>query len=150
MRAGYLKRWMASFSESMSVIEEIKVRLRKYPQAKYESDDASISVFPMSDGGFTVSLAEHQDSYTVSFDGWHEEFQDKEEALNCFAFGLSSECRLKEVRRGNSAYKWTVESSENGKWVEDGTTGLFLFPFWKKKEVRYLQNRLLGEEGTNI
>lgn len=130
----------------MNVIEEIKANLQKYPHAKSESNSSSISVFPTSDDGFTVGLTVNQDSYTVSFDGWHENFQDKEEALNCFAFGLSPDCRLKEYRRGNFAYKWIVESKENGGWVEDSTTGLFLFPFWMKKEVRYLQNDLIGAE----
>jgi hypothetical protein len=130
----------------MNVIEEIKTKLQNYPHAKFESDDNSVSVFPISDDGFTVGLSVNRDSYTVSFDGWHEDFQDKEEALNCFAFGLSSDCRLKEYRRGKVAYKWVVESKENGEWVEDGTTGLFLFPFWMRKEVRYLQNTLIGAE----
>lgn len=130
----------------MRAIEEIKVKLEKYPHVRYESDESSISVLPTSDDGFTVSLYEHESDFTVSFNGWHEEFQGRDEALNCFAFGLSPECRLKEVRRGNFVYKWTVESREDGMWAEDATTGLFLFPFWRKKEVRYLQNDLLGDE----
>src|SRR5688572_25946250 len=115
----------------MGTIEKIKAKLQKYPQVKYECDRNSISVFPTSDDGFTVSLTVDQDSYSVSFNGWHEDLQSEEEALNCFAFGLSSECRLKEYRRGNFAYKWRVESQEKGKWVGDDTTGLLLFPFWK-------------------
>lgn len=133
----------------MKAVEEIKTKLQNYPEAKYESDGTSISVFPMSDDGFTVSLYEREENFTVAFDGWHEEFQDRNEALNCFVFGLSSECRLKEVRHGNFACKWTVESWENGKWVEDSTTGLLIFPFWKKEEVRYLQNSLLPEESSS-
>jgi hypothetical protein len=127
----------------MNVIEEIKARLRKYPLAKYESDSNFISVFPASDDGFTVGLTVNRNSYTVSFNGWHEDFQHEEEALNCFTFGLSSACRLKEYRRGSMAYKWTVESKENGEWVADSSTGLFLYPFWKEKESRYLQNNLI-------
>ena len=130
----------------MNVIEKIKAKLQKYPHVKYDSDRNSISVFPTSDDGFTVSLIVNSDSFTVSYNSWHEDFQSEEEALNCLAFGLSPDCRLKEYRRGNFAYKWTVESKENGKWVEDSTTGLFLFPFWLRKEVSYLQNDLIGAE----
>lgn len=133
----------------MSIIEEIIDGLQAYPDAKFESDDMNISVFPLFDDGFTVSFSASKDTYTIGFNGWHEEFQDKEEALNCFAFGLSSECRLKEIRRGSFAYKWTVESKENGRWVEDSTTGLLLFPFWKKKEERYLQNTLIREKRSS-
>lgn len=130
----------------MRAIEEIETKLKKYREVKYELDKTGISVFPASDEGFTLSLYEHERGFTVSFAGWHEEFQDKDEALNCFAFGLSSGCRLKEIRRGSFAYKWTVESKENENRVEDSTTGLFFFPFWKKKEVRYLQNNLIISE----
>lgn len=91
-----------------------------------------------------MTLAVNPDnSCTISFEGWHEEFDDTEEALNVFALGLSNECRLRECRRGSFAYKWTVEYLENGEWIEQSTTGLLLFPFWMKKSVRYLQNDLL-------
>jgi hypothetical protein len=134
----------------MDVIGEIKDRLQKYPNAQFESDGNSISVLPISSDGFTVSLSVNQDSFTVFFNGWHEDFKDKEEALDCFAFGLSSDCRLKEYRRGNAAYKWTVESKENGEWVGDSTTGLLLFPFWLKRKIRYLQNTLISAERDAI
>ena len=103
-------------------------------------------MFPTSSDGFTVGLTANQNSYTVSFDGWHEDFESHEESGNCFAFGLSSDCRIKEYRRGNIAYKWIVESKESGEWVKDSETGLFLLPFWEKKEVRYLQNDMIGTE----
>ena len=127
----------------MDAIEQIKERLRKYPNVRYEVGAYSISVLPTSNDGFTVGLEVIQSRYTVSFNGWHEDFQEEEEALDCFAFGLSEECRLKECRRGSFAYRWTVESRQNGKWVADSETGLFLFPFWTKKDIRYLQNNLI-------
>ena len=132
----------------MNPIDEIKVRLRRYPSAKYESNASSISVLPASDAGFTVSLDVARGRYTVSFNGWHEEFSDAGEALDCFAFGLTEECRLKEYRRGKFSYRWLVESKQNGKWVADSETGLLIFPFWKRKEVVYLQNNLItsGDE----
>ncbi len=128
----------------MVAIEEIKEKLRKYPHVKYKAEDNYIVVFPISDNGFEVWLSVLGGEYKVNFEGWYEKFGSKEEALNCFGFGLSSECRVKEYRRGGVAYKWTLESKENGSWVADGTVALFFFPFWRKKEVRYLQNRLIG------
>jgi len=127
----------------MSVIDEIKNRLRKYPQLRFTSDECSITVLPSSDEGFPVTLVQNSsNSFTVSLAGWHEDFPDAEAALNAFAFGLSDECRLREYRRGGYAYKWTLESMEDGQWKADSTTALFFFPFWKKAEVRYLQNAL--------
>lgn len=127
----------------MNPIEEIKIRLLKYPDVKYESDASSIRVLPTSNDGFTVEFDVTRGRYTVHFNGGHENFSDAEEALDCFAFGLSDQCRLKEYRRGNVAYRWDVESKENGQWVADSVTGLLVFPFWKRREVVYLQNRVI-------
>jgi hypothetical protein len=127
----------------MNPIEEIKTKLRKYPHVKYETAGSSITVLPTSDSGFTVGFEGSTGRYTVFFNGWHEEFNDAAEALDCFAFGLSDECRLKEYRRGRFPYRWVVESKQNGEWVADSETGLFLFPFWKRAEVVYLQNNLI-------
>lgn len=133
----------------MNPIEEIKTRLQKYPHVKFESSDSSISVFPTSAGGFTVELYGGPGGYRVSFNGWHDEFTDAEEALQCFSFGLSDDCRLKEYRRGNFAYRWVVESKENGEWVADSETALVLFPFWKRKQVVYLQNNLISRDKSS-
>jgi len=130
----------------MNPIDEIKTRLRDYPDVKYESTDSFISVLPSRDSGFNVTLEVASGNYTVSFNGWHENFADPSEALDCFAFGLSDECRLKEHRRGQFAYRWTVESKQNGQWVADSETGLFLFPFWKRAQVVYLQNSLMSRD----
>lgn len=131
----------------MKVIEEIKSRLSKYPDVRMESDASSVTVLPVSAEGFPVALTESiGNGYTVSFEGWHEEFEDAEEAMNVFALGLSDECRLREYRRGGFPYKWTVEFWEDGQWMEQSTTGLFFFPFWLKSEVRYLQNTLLSRK----
>jgi hypothetical protein len=34
-----------------------------------------------------------ESGYTVYFEGWPEEFTSEDEALDCFAFGLSPKCR---------------------------------------------------------
>jgi len=135
----------------MDPIEEIKTRLAKYSNVKYKIGSSSITVLPTSDNGFTVVFDVAHDRYIVFFNGWHEDFKDADEALNSFAFGLSDECRLKEYRRGEFAYRWIVESKDNGQWVEDSETGLFLFPFWKVRKVVYLQNNLIttGEKPSS-
>ena len=129
----------------MNPIAEMEKRLTKYPQVQYTSDATSITVLPATDEGFSLTLTVNsKDSYTVCFEGWHEESADAEEALNLFALGLSTDCRLKEYRRGNFAYKWTMEFKEETGWSEQGTVGLLIFPFWKKPRMRILQNRLLA------
>lgn len=87
--------------------------------------------------------------FEVYFNGWHEGFTDASEALECFAFGLSDKCRLKEYSRGDSVYKWTVEHEIDGSWQADSTTAVIFTPFWKSKTVRILQNRLITDESRN-
>jgi len=127
----------------MKAIKIIKEKLQKYPQVKFEENENSISIFPLTDDGFTVTLIVGVDDFTVHFNGWHENFENEEKALNCFAFGLSNECRLKEFRRGSEPYKWTLEYEEDGDWIEDSTVGQFISAFWKKETVHYLQNDLI-------
>jgi len=125
-------------------IKEIVNRLKKYPEAKYELNSESITVNPKNKNGFPVALSDNGNgNFTVAFDFWHEEFDNENDALNCFAFGLSKDCRLKLTKKGNRPIKWTVESNENGNWKEDSTTGLFNFSFWKKAEYEFLQNDLI-------
>jgi len=127
----------------MSAIDKIKERLKKYPQLKYQIEDKTISIDSKSSKGFTVWLTENNPGFTVGFDGWHEEFEHEDEALKCFAFGLSDECRLKVAIRGSKPYSWTVESRDGDQWKEDSKTGLIFVPFWKTKSVEYLSNSII-------
>ena len=125
-------------------INEIVNRLKKYPEAEYELNTNSITVNPNSESGFPVTLTDNgMGNFTVAFDFWHEEFDNVNDALNCYSFGLSKDCRLKLTKKGNRTIKWTVESNENGFWKEHSTTGLFNFSFWKKAEYEFLQNDLI-------
>jgi hypothetical protein len=127
----------------MTIIQIIKEKLKKYPQISFEETENYISVLPVSDDGFTVSLEINQNIFKVFYNGWHEDFEDEEKALNCFAFGLSNECRLKEFRRNNQPYKWAMEYKNGKDWIEDITTGLLIFAVWQKQTIHYLQNDLI-------
>ena len=65
----------------MSTIEKSKEKLQKYPHVRYKTDKRALSVPPSNPNGFTVMLAVSGNGYTVSFNGWHEEFEDEDEAL---------------------------------------------------------------------
>ena len=136
-------RNLSSLTRMMSAIDKIKDKLRKYPQLNCQIEGNKISVEPLSAIGFTVWLIDNKPGYTVGFDGWHEEFDNEDEALNCFAFGLSDGCRLKVVKRGNTPYSWSVESKEGDEWNEDSKTGLIFVPFWKTKSIEYLSNPII-------
>lgn len=127
----------------MNAIKIIEDRLKKYPQLKYETAGNRISIEPLTSDGFSVWFIEKNPGYTVGFDGWHEEFENQEEALNCFAFGLTDQCRLKVVLRGNKACSWELQSKVEDQWRSDSVTGLFLIPFWRKKRIEYLSNPII-------
>jgi hypothetical protein len=134
----------------MPVIDQVLERLKKYPQLSYRVKGDWITIDAPSPTGFSVSLALGRSGltrsgFTVLFDGWHEEFTSDADALNCFAFGLSDECRLKVHRRCKFEYRWTVEYSDGNEWKEDGTTGLLVFPFWCRREVIYRQNHVIRQ-----
>lgn len=126
----------------LSAVEQIRQRLQRYPHVQVTGTPTAITALPVSADGFPVTFDEHGDRYTVSFAGWHEEFDSQEEALSCFAFGLSEACRLRVLTRGSSAYRWIVQHFKDGHWHDDSETGLLVFPFWRRRHERYLQNHV--------
>lgn len=122
--------------------EAILNKLDGYTGFAVHTLETNISVTCQNPDSFEVSIFSDGNAFQVSFDGWHEHFNEENDALNCFAFGLSKECRLKVVTRGQMDCSWTVQSQENGNWVDDSTTGLILVPFWRPALVKYLQNKL--------
>jgi hypothetical protein len=128
----------------MSLISEIKDKLKKHPSLSYSESENSITIHtPIKKTGFDISLyidTGEYTAFTVAFGNWHGQFDTEEEAGEFVAFGLSSECRMRELTRGNSPYKWVIESLQNGKWVLEQETGLLFFPFWKKKAEKIYQN----------
>ena len=125
------------------IIQKIRSKLKKYSNLKTEVGDDYAIVYPADETGFEVRLDSGKGEYTVSYRGWHEHFEDPNEALNCFGFGLSEDCRLKVYMYGDSEYKWEVEYLKNDQWHKDSETGVLFFKFWKKKKIVYLQNQLV-------
>ena len=122
-----------------------KNQVAEVPRLNYEAGANHIRVFPASGNGFQVELTAKKNDFTVRFNGWHEDSGSAEQGLNGCAFSRSTECRLKEYRRGGIAHKWAVEYKGGDKGIGDRTT--FLYPHWKELEARYLQNSLTCEDG---
>ena len=116
--------------------------LSSYPEASYELSDEEVRVLPSHPSGFVVTLDRGPPPFSVSFEGWHEHFDNAAEALACFEFGLSEKCRLRVVSKGEMPIQWSLESFTDGRWVEDSRTGLIIYPFWRKSSVEYRQNSL--------
>lgn len=124
------------------VLDQVRDRLkRERTDLRYVEEAGTIVVPASTSNGFDVSIS---DDLTVGFDGWHEHFDAPEDAVNCFAFAFSGQCRLKVTYRGKCAHKWTLETLVDGEWVEDSTTGLLFFPYWSPPRVEYRYNGCLN------
>ena len=124
------------------MFDDIAEALKKDASLHCEIGLRHIRVPAADPSGFEVRILQTgRGSYMVWFDGWHEEFDDCSQAVRCFAFGLSSDCRLKVFLKEQMRYRWTVERRTGERWMDDSTTGLVLFPFWRRTTVRYLANR---------
>ena len=117
-------------------------KLQKYDGFHLRQDENSLSVRCENPDSFEVTVTKAGSEFQVGYDGWHEHFEDIEEAKNCFAFGFSPECRLKVTLRGKKEYKWTVQFLEDGNWKDDSTTSLLFTRFWLPKSFVYRQNKL--------
>ena len=123
---------------SMDVVGKIKAKLGNYPQLSYRIEGDKIDVDAPTEQGFSVWLTVDEGEIIVGLDGWHEHFQDETEALNCFAWGLSDQCRLKVIMRGSTAYAWVAERKDGSEWRRQSTTALIFVPFWRKRRVECL------------
>ena len=124
----------------MSLIAEIKERLRQYPDLRYKESSNAIEVLAPSEEGFSVGFTDDGSEFTVHFEGWHEHFEDAEAALNCFAMGLLGECRLHVTYRGSTPVRYTLQHREGDTWARDSTTGLVFQPFWRRARTEIRQN----------
>ena len=120
--------------------ETILTKLDRYTGFDVDIGETHIIVTCQNPYSFEVSIYEDGGEFQVGFAGWHEHFDAEEDALNCFAFGLSQECRLKIVKRGKMECSWTLQSRENGAWIDDTTTGLIIIPFWRPTEIEHRHN----------
>ena len=112
-----------------------------------------VTILPDGPNGFAVALEDNAPNYTVSFDGWHAEFDSSADALKIVSFGLSNVCRLKVNYRGNFAHSWTVEEKDESgewgacEWVGLNSVGLLVPPlFWLKKRTAYRYNALIKSD----
>ncbi len=88
------------YDSLMNVIQELKERLSEHQGFKVEETKNRIEVIPIAEDSFNVSLEINESNYIVSYNAWHENFQDADEALKSFIFGLSGACRLKLTYAG--------------------------------------------------
>ena len=124
----------------MDPVTLIKAKLARHPGLKYAATATSIVVEAPAADGFTVSLQVFGDECIVHFDGWNEHFDSTGEALNCFAFGLSSLARLAITYHGATPVKWVLEHLVGEVWIKESETGRLPVPFGQPTQVVYRRN----------
>jgi hypothetical protein len=119
-------------------LADLKARLdrRTIP---YESIPNGVRVAAASDAGFDATIRVDGERCRVGLGGWHEDFENCDDGVNCFVWALSSACRLAVTRRGFD-HKWVLQAREGDAWRDDSVTGLLFFPFLLRGKTRYLQN----------
>jgi hypothetical protein len=129
----------------MDPIEELTRRLARHPELRFTATAASVEIEPPSSDGFSVGLFATAKEYVVHFDGWHEQFDSGDRALECVAFAYGGTCRLAITYRGRIPVRWVLEALKDGRWHADSEIGHFFVPFWYRARVLYRQNpRLLA------
>lgn len=132
------------------ILSALKQALEPHSGIPLELKDGLVCVASSREDGFDVVISHDEEEYAVWFgEGWHEHFKDRDEAVACFIRGLFSDCRIRVRSRGGTQYHWTVQTREGEKWYDRSTTALFLFPFWRRRKERYLQNNYLPERPTS-
>ena len=131
----------------MQAIHVVREKLKTYPDVRFEATETDVIIHPQNKDGFRVSLHLQNNSFLIGFEGWHEEFSDEIEALNCFAFGLSDQCRLRVVSVAGLDYKYVLQHLSKDCWIDDSEVGYFWFPKWMTKE-RFLQNGIIKSDAT--
>jgi hypothetical protein len=140
-----------------TIIEEIRMKMSYFPNARVEQDATSITYFPDNADGFVVRLVVLHESmagewYSVYYNGSHEEFSDRGSAILTFGFGLSTECRVREYSRSGEAYRWVVDIWDSVRWKPDWEIVRFspaLWRAWRRPTVRFLQNLLIDLDAGN-
>ncbi len=124
----------------MDPIQVIKSRLHKHPHLRFRESPNAIEVEAPCESGFSVGFTAEPDEFTVHFEGWHEHFETAEEALNCFAMGLTCEIRLAITYRGASPVRYVLQYRDGDSWSDDSTTGLILQPIWRRARTELREN----------
>jgi hypothetical protein len=134
-----------------TVIEEIREKMGRFPEACVQYDASSVTYFPDNTTGFVVRLVvlstdPGHERFSVYYGSSHEEFEWREAAVMAFGFGLSTGCRLREFSRGGELYRWVVEVWNKARWQSDWEIfrpSTAFCQFWRRPVVRCLQNRLI-------
>jgi hypothetical protein len=128
----------------LTPIDEIRARLLQYPDVQYVTSTDSLRMPAPQAHGFSIYIRRNITAgWDVSFgEGLQCHFQDGPAATEFFAFGLSDQCRLREIRRGSMVHRAYAERRKGDGWEVVQETVRLLYPFWRLPSERIFQNTL--------
>ena len=126
----------------MDAIAALTEKLAKHPELAWTGGDRWLTIDPPPSGGFAVELRHEGDEWTVYLGsgGWHQHFDDAEDALDLIAWCYSGQARVREIWRDRSPQKAFLEAREDDGWRAISETGLILVPFWRKRREVVMEN----------
>ncbi len=132
----------------MKPIDEIRTRLLQHPDVQYVASTDTLRMEPAQADGFAMYIRRNATSgWDVSFgEGLQCHFEDAVTAAEFFLFGLSDQCRLREIRRGSVVHRAYAERRQGDGWEVVQETTRLLYPFWRFPSERIFRNSLLNIE----
>lgn len=122
--------------------------LQQHPELSYSEAPGYVRIEPPTSSGFAVELRGDGQEWTVFLGdaGLHETFTSTQEVLDFIGWCYSGAARVREVWRGGSPLKATLEPYENGEWHPVSHTHFIFVPFWRERREVVLENpnRLKG------
>lgn len=130
----------------LTSIDEIKARLLPHPDVQYVSSTDTLRMKPSQPGGFAIYIRRNATSgWDVTFgEGLQCHFDEGAAAAEFFLFGLSDQCRLREIWRGSVVHRAYAERRKGDGWEVVQETVRLLYPFWRRRSEYIFQNTLLS------
>src|SRR5438874_13740503 len=128
------------------MFEDLIALFAQRPTIKFTLERDLLRVLPHTSDEYEAVIRQARTGeYTVWLDSWHEEFQEYPPARDCFLFGLSDRCRIKVFKKASFRFRWVLEYRNGAEWIEDSSTMLLFYPFWRKTTFQYLTNNSLND-----
>lgn len=122
-------------------LNELEGVARDCGGCRIERSAAGLTVAAQSLSGFDLSIWVEAGVYVLTFDGWTEEFEDRNAAARLFISALRGEARLKVDCIGDKRWRWTLETLCDGdRWHPQSTIGHAVWRLWGARSVIHLRN----------
>lgn len=115
-----------------------------------DEDHAIVEITGQGDAGFDIMIEIDTNEITFRGEGWHGHYlcQDPKFEFVASMLGLlrdllSPSMRIRERLSNGTPYKWTLENFEDGKWVNENTSGTFFWDRFGKKTEKVYSNEVL-------